>query len=824
MNRITSHAISFLLLCTIVAVPASAATVTRHATEADFLAALDPALIVFSEQFDGFAAGTVISNQVAGVVFSSPNSGLAGYVPIQTLNLPQAVSMPLVLGGGYVASKTVRQSMVLDFLSPASAVAFYVIAQNPTMREITVELGFTGEAPQTLLVRSADRNNPVEFFGITSDVPIARLTLTSNEESGGLFQSFGGIDNLTFGGSDVLPPICSAVTSRIAGVLGVDGTGTDDRPGDSGIGSVVEGPDTMNMLLTVDPFTPGDPFATFRIEPEPGAVDAQGTIVVSDVAGNSCELCLNFRNLPPGPLFEEVLCCAEGINFFINNPAQTPPGPSFCSASPYGPGEPNLPPGYEPSPENDPFPCQVLTIDSPNTGLTDMIYKKDGLFDPQLRMMASSSPDGGMTFPPFSDVTTEVVPILTIPDPTLLRGQTSWSVVKIACAILAEVCDGVDNDGDGDIDEGLPVGDESVDQDVDGFPLCADDPALSDCEDQNPLINPDGTEICNGLDDNCDGAADENNPGGGVACTVPDLLGVCADGETLCFESEVHCNQTVFASAEACNGLDDDCDGSVPADEADADGDGYRVCGGDCNDGDAAINPGATEVCDGADNDCSGAADDGNPGGGLQCGITDVGVCAFGVTACQAGAVVCAGNVDPIGEICGDGLDNDCDGQTDEQLLPVATCSLSQTNFNVTSESTAFKFSLTGIVNGCDSANPTALDPASIGVSWLSRVGSQVLPDPSTQQCPDPFNGFLGETGIFESIADRQQTGNDLDIKFNGEADGDCRTLDGSRQEVFALLADVVDGASAPICFSSTVNGVVFECCADVRVTNHGNR
>jgi hypothetical protein len=670
----------------------------------------------------------------------------------------------------------------------------------------------------------------------------------------------------------------------------------------------------MNLLLDVDPFTPSDPFATFRVEPDPGAMDAQGTIVVSDVAGNSCELCLNFRNMPPGPTFEEVLCCAEGINFFINNDDPTPPGPSFCSSAPYGPGEPNLPMGYEASPQDDPWPCQVLTIDSPIVGVTEMIYKKDGPHDPQLRLVASSSPDGGLTFPPFQDVTTENIPILTIPDPTKLRGTTTWSVVKIACAVLAEICDGIDNDGDGDIDEGLPVGDDSIDQDTDGFPLCASDPAMSDCDDQNPLINPNGIEICNGLDDNCDGAIDENNPEGGVACILPDLLGVCADGETLCHDAEISCIQTVFPSPEACNGLDDDCDGDIPADEVDADGDGYtpcegdcndsdatiypgatelcngvdddcdgvipvdeadddadgfricdgdcddadatsypgatelcdgidndcdgsvpldeadadadgfRICDGDCDDADATSYPGATELCDGVDNDCNGTADDGNPGGGLQCGVTDVGVCAFGVTACEAGAIVCVGNVDPIPEQCGDGLDNDCDGLADEELLPVATCSLSLTNFNVTTESTAFKFNFESLVNACDAANPVALDPASIARAWVSRAGNQVLPDPSTQQCPDPFNGFLGETGIFENLADRQVTGNDVDLKFNGEADGDCRTQDGSRQEMFALLSDVVNDSTVSICFSSTIDGVVFECCGEAKVTNHGNR
>ncbi|RME07032.1 MAG: T9SS C-terminal target domain-containing protein, partial [Bacteroidetes bacterium] len=64
---------------------------------------------------------------------------------------------------------------------------------------------------------------------------------------------------------------------------------------------------------------------------------------------------------------------------------------------------------------------------------------------------------------------------------------------------------------------------------------------------------------------------------------------------------------------ELCNGLDDNCDGVIPADEQDADGDGYRLCDGDCDDTDPDINPGAAEVCNGIDDDCDGQIDEGAP-------------------------------------------------------------------------------------------------------------------------------------------------------------------------------------------------------------------
>ena len=61
---------------------------------------------------------------------------------------------------------------------------------------------------------------------------------------------------------------------------------------------------------------------------------------------------------------------------------------------------------------------------------------------------------------------------------------------------------------------------------------------------------------------------------------------------------------------EACDGLDTDCDGELPPEEADQDGDGWRLCAGDCDDGDRFRYPGAEEVCDDLDNDCDGTVQD----------------------------------------------------------------------------------------------------------------------------------------------------------------------------------------------------------------------
>ena len=192
-----------------------------------------------------------------------------------------------------------------------------------------------------------------------------------------------------------------------------------------------------------------------------------------------------------------------------------------------------------------------------------------------------------------------------------------------------ELCDGLDNDCDG-----APSGEE-LDDDGDGVTECD-----GDCDDADPAAWPGNLEVCDGLDNDCvDGVPAEEGDGDGDG--VAACAGDCDDGDAARFP----------ANPEVCDGLDNDCDGALSGDEVDDDGDGVTECDNDCDDGDASRFPSNVEICDGLDNDCDGALsgdevdDDGD-----------------GVTECDddcddADATTYLGAF----EIC-DGLDNSCDG------------------------------------------------------------------------------------------------------------------------------------------------------------------
>jgi len=222
----------------------------------------------------------------------------------------------------------------------------------------------------------------------------------------------------------------------------------------------------------------------------------------------------------------------------------------------------------------------------------------------------------------------------------------------VTCSVsVIEICDGLDNDCDGQVDEGFPQ--QYADNDGDGFgdlsqPMPCDTPGVAnadDCDDNNAAIFPGAAEICDGIDNNCDGSVDEgggcadeicdgiDNDGDGLTDAAdPDLvlvfcenqIGVCSGAiksADRCVngiwgscvpEDYLQNSQQYLTGGDVCDGLDNDCDGQV--DEGvndDADFDGFTVCDGDCDDANADINPNAQEICDGIDNNCNGQVDEG---------------------------------------------------------------------------------------------------------------------------------------------------------------------------------------------------------------------
>jgi hypothetical protein len=214
----------------------------------------------------------------------------------------------------------------------------------------------------------------------------------------------------------------------------------------------------------------------------------------------------------------------------------------------------------------------------------------------------------------------------------------------------AEVCNGEDDDCDRMIDDGFDVLTDAANCGLCGrvcsFPNATGRCVMGGCTfgpadclpgfsdvDGDPrtgceyACTPTGVaDTCNRVDDDCDGSVDEADPMIGTVCGT--ATGACDTGTIACVRGGLTCVGGVGPIAELCNGADDDCDGST----------------------DESVAPSPI------------------PGVGDRCGATDVGICSYGAVTCTAGALACTGAVTAGTESC-NGLDDDCDGATDDSLV-----------------------------------------------------------------------------------------------------------------------------------------------------------
>jgi hypothetical protein len=424
-----------------------------------------------------------------------------------------------------------------------------------------------------------------------------------------------------------------------------------------------------------------------------------------------------------------------------------------------------------------------------------------------------------------------------------LDGLTTQCDAPIIAPAEVELCNGLDDNCDGEIDEDFPLIDSIC---TSGAGLCQRSGRFvcNDAEDDTVCTATAGQpsqEVCNGLDDNCDGNIDEGFDGVNQPCFSGE--GTCrAAGITVCSAdgANVECNAVALApTAEICNGLDDNCDGNIDegfdgvnlpcfAGEGTCRTAGLTICSDDgasvhCN---AVANPPSAERCNGLDDNCDGTIDEGFDGLNQPC-IRGEGICrATGITVCNVDGLdtECSAQVGQPGDELCNGLDDNCNGQTDEtfpeigslcdsggvgicQSRGVFECAADGTQAvcNATVIAPDNAESCNGLDDNCngrtDESFPRLNSICTVGEGACERAGIYVC-DPSGVS--DVCNATAGEP--------RQELCNRLDDNCNGRVDEDFPTVGNTCESGLGLCrrsgvinCDSDNPAGDPVCDAEAV-------------------